>query len=94
MAILGPLSTLVDLYKTISDLLEERRRLDALILRLERTQANEVAKTHLTPRSKKKRGRKSMSSDERREVSERMRKYWAERRTSGGHALAASEATS
>jgi hypothetical protein len=34
----------------------------------------------LPPQKKTNRGRKSMGADERREVSERMRKYWTARR--------------
>jgi hypothetical protein len=68
----------VDLHKTIRDLLDERNRLDAIITRLERTQAIEAAKTVSAP--PKRRGRKNMPEEERRVVSERMRKYWAQRR--------------
>jgi hypothetical protein len=68
----------VDLYKTIRDLLEERKRLDSLIHRLETMQRAEVEKARKEP--PKRRGRKQMSESERREVSERMRRYWADRR--------------
>jgi hypothetical protein len=69
----------VDLYKTIRELLDERDRLDAIIARLERMQSGEVS-TKDSPR----RGRKSMGPDERREVSERMRRYWESRRGVNG----------
>lgn len=68
----------VDLHKTIRDLLDERNRLDAIITRLERAQAIEAAKALSAP--PKRRGRKNMPDEERKQVSERMRKYWAQRR--------------
>ena len=69
----------MDLVKAIRDLYEEKKRLDAVIASLEMmiaadTQfADHVSSAH-------RRGRKSMSRDERREVSERMKRYWAARR--------------
>jgi len=68
----------LDLYKTIRDLLEERKRLDSLIHRLESMQRAEMEMARKEP--PKRRGRKQMSESERREVSERMRRYWADRR--------------
>ena len=68
----------MDLYKTIRILHEERNRLDKLIASLEQLQADKsIEHQHAFPR----RGRKGMSADERREVSERMKRYWAARRT-------------
>jgi hypothetical protein len=69
----------VDLYKTIRDLLEERKRLDSLINRLEHLERAGFDKARKEP--PKRRGRKQMSESERREVSERMRRYWADRRS-------------
>jgi len=70
----------VDLYKVIRELIEERRRIDGIIHRLERVMAEEVARAKAPPKPKKRRGRKGMNPEQRLEVSERMRKYWAERR--------------
>ena len=69
----------MDIYKTIHDLIQEKKRLDAVIASLE-TRSN----TGL--RGKSRRGRKSMSADERVAVSQRMAAYWAARR---GRAAAA-----
>jgi hypothetical protein len=77
----------VDLYKTIRELLEERKRLDAIIARLEKMQAVESVKTQERPG--KRRGRKNMGDEERRQVSERMRRYWEARRVTKGAAAAA-----
>lgn len=66
----------MDLVKAIRELYEEKERLENAIISLEqyvRTKENRSAKAS-------KRGRRSMSSEERQEVSERMRTYWAERR--------------
>jgi hypothetical protein len=65
----------MDLYRTIHDLLEERKRLDSMIARLERMQA---AGSPAAP--PKRRGRRAMNEDQRREVSERMKRYWEQRR--------------
>jgi hypothetical protein len=69
----------MDLYKTIRELHEERKRLDAMISRLERIQARQA---ELPPPAAltKRRGRKNMPDEERKIVSERMRRYWAARR--------------
>ena len=65
----------MDLYRTINELVEERKRLDALIRRLETQRLRDQPK---------RRGRKSMTEDQRREVSERMKKYWERRRAADG----------
>jgi len=70
----------LDLYKTIRDLLDERKRLDAIIARLEGVQR--IERERSTQQPPKRRGRKKMSEAERKEVSERMRKYWEGRRKS------------
>ena len=68
----------MDLTETIRQLLLERERLDRVIARLEQLEnPNAGDGTSLV---KGRRGRKSMSQEERREVSERMRHYWASRR--------------
>ena len=75
----------MDLRKTIQALYEERAKLERVIASLE-----ELQRTTLTvaPKAEKgRRGRKSMPADERAEVSERMKKYWAGRRKERGTAI-------
>jgi hypothetical protein len=76
----------LDLYKTIRILNDERERLDKLIASLEQLRATKRA----LPRRKApvRRGRKGMNAAERREISERMRKYWAARRAAAGPSAA------
>jgi hypothetical protein len=62
----------MDIYKAIHDLIQEKKRLDAVIASLE-TRSN-------TSLERSRRGRKSMSPDERAAVSRRMAAYWAARR--------------
>lgn len=61
----------MDVNKTLRELYEEKRRLDATIAVLE---------AQLGVRTNARRGRKSMSPEERLEVSKRMAKYWEARR--------------
>jgi hypothetical protein len=63
----------MDIYKAIQDLMQEKKRLDAIIASLE-TRSNGA------PRVKGRRGRKGMSAEERQVVSKRMAAYWAARR--------------
>ena len=69
----------MDLYKTIQDLYAEKEKLERVIASLE-----ELHRTSGTlpsmPVGAKRRGRKSMGSKEREEVSLRMKRYWAGRR--------------
>ena len=68
----------MDLDRVIAKLLGERAKLDEIITSLEelkRTGAD-VPKEII----KKRRGRKFMNEEDRREVSERMKRYWASRR--------------
>jgi hypothetical protein len=65
----------MDLYQAIQELYEEKRRLDQAIAALESQGIAPVA----APR---RRGRKSMNEEERKQVSARMRKYWESRRGS------------
>ena len=65
----------MDLYKIIGDLLDERNRIARIIQSLE-----EAGGGHETPASRKKRGRKSMDAKARSDVSERMKRYWAQRK--------------
>ena len=64
----------MDLDKAIRKLRNERKKLDEVIASLE--QLSNAAKTV----GKGRRGRKSMDEPARKEVSERMKKYWASRR--------------
>ena len=68
----------MDIFKAIRTLHEERKRLDRLIGSLERLQARAQRQKARPPA--RRRGRKGMSAEERKRVSERMRKYWAARR--------------
>lgn len=69
----------MDLYKAIQDLYKEKEKLERVIASLEELQRAGGSVPEI-PKTAKRRGRKSMSSTERKEVSERMRKYWASRR--------------
>jgi hypothetical protein len=66
----------MDFSKTIEELRREKQRLDRVIASLEELKAS-VAETPTPLRTR--RGRKSMSPEERREVSKRMKRYWANR---------------
>lgn len=68
----------MDLYKTIRQLYEERAKLDRVIASLEELQKSGIDLDQPLPI--KRRGRKYMSAEERRAVSERMKNYWASRR--------------
>jgi hypothetical protein len=63
----------MDVNKALRELHEEKRRLDVTIAALEARLGN-GSRTH------RRRGRKSMSAEERQEVSRRMSKYWEARR--------------
>jgi len=69
----------MDLTKTIQDLYAEKEKLERVIASLEDLQRTAQASPAAPDRSKR-RGRKSMGAEERQEVSERMKKYWASRR--------------
>jgi len=64
----------MDLYAAIRELHKERERLSKVIATLE-----ELQEANSAGGMAKRRGRKGMSETERREVSERMKKYWAQR---------------
>jgi hypothetical protein len=66
----------MDLSKTIAELYEEKTRLEKVIASLEALGEFPSGLRVVTQR----RGRKFMSPQERRQVSERMRKYWAGRK--------------
>jgi hypothetical protein len=65
--------TLMDLYRAIEELYEEKRRVEQAIAALENHGS-------VAPAPTRRRGRKSMNEEERKQVSERMRKYWESRR--------------
>jgi hypothetical protein len=70
----------MDLTKTIQDLYAEKEKLERVIASLEELQ-RAAAVNPMAPGRTKRRGRKSMGARERQEVSERMKKYWAGRRS-------------
>ena len=77
----------MDLAKIIKDLSDEKSRMEAAIAMLEDLQRTSVTVPDL-PNSKR-RGRKAMPLEERQEVSERMKRYWAKRREQRGVATVA-----
>jgi hypothetical protein len=69
----------MDIVKALRELYNEKKRLDAAIALLEaRKKAGVIPTT--TKNGKGRRGRKTMSSAERQEVSKRMTLYWEARR--------------
>ncbi len=64
----------MDVHKALRELYQEKKRLDAAILSLERRRAP------IRINSTAPRGRKQMSAEERIEVSKRMKRYWEGRR--------------
>jgi len=70
----------MDLYKAIQELYGEKERLERVIASLEELQRT-AGVTPAPPSGLKRRGRKSMPAGEREKVSERMKAYWAARRT-------------
>ena len=71
----------MNINKTIRELVEEKKRLDRVIGTLEEMQR--TGPVEITALSQKKRGRKSMDGQARRQVSERMKRYWEARRKQG-----------
>ncbi len=63
----------MDINKTLRQLHDEKNRIDRAITRLEKRMADLSARP--------KRGRKTMSPEERLEVSRRISAYWAKRRS-------------
>ena len=70
----------MDLHKVIQDLNAEKKRLERVIASLEELQRFAGLSVPPAPASGERRGRKSMAAGERLEVSERMKKYWADQR--------------
>lgn len=79
----------LDLYKTIQILHTERERLTKLIEYLEHLKTSKAEPSRSKPQ--RRRGRKRMSEAEKREVSERMKKYWEARRGPAGAGNEAAE---
>ena len=81
----------MDLYRIIGDLVEERNRLQRIIESLE-TMDGIAPKPARSRPATATRGRKSMDNAARKEVSERMKLYWAKRRSAAAEAAATTEA--
>jgi hypothetical protein len=64
----------MDVEKALRELYEEKKRLDRAIAALEAGMDTAAGRTG------GRRGRRSMGADERKEVSKRMARYWAQRR--------------
>jgi hypothetical protein len=69
-------ASMMDLKLLLKDLIRQKELLDSAIALLEEW----VAPPGERSAQKSSRGRKSMSPEERKEVSRRMKKYWAARR--------------
>jgi hypothetical protein len=67
----------MDLNQTIRELYAEKEKLERVIAQLEALQRDSLP---ISFPQGKRRGRKGMNATERREVSERMKEYWANRR--------------
>ena len=70
----------MNLYKAIQYLNAQKEKLERVIASLEELQRSGAPGAAVVPSALERRGRKSMSSAEREEVSKRMKKYWASRR--------------
>ena len=68
----------MEVDETIQLLRNEREKLDGIIVALGQLKSS-ISEAYAL--RKKRRGRKSMGPDERRRVSERMKAYWAQRRS-------------
>ena len=66
--------TTMDVEKILRECYRQKELLERTIDLLEELLSSE------SPKPSKRRGRKNMGAEERREVSERMKKYWANRR--------------
>ncbi len=71
----------MDLNKIISELQDERKRLDQIVASLEQLQ---ISKGAMPAPVEAKRGRRSMDPADRLEVSKRMKRYWDKRRKGNG----------
>jgi hypothetical protein len=68
---------LMDLQETIRQLQVQKRRIEVVIANLEELQGTHGGGNFVIP---KRRGRKSMGPEERRQISDRIKRYWATRR--------------
>ncbi len=75
----------MDVVKALGELYQEKKRLDVAIANLEARQSRNGDRPGKRP------GRKSMSAEERRAVSQRMAGYWAARKAVHGPKPAISE---
>ncbi|MBM3812859.1 MAG: hypothetical protein FJW20_14625 [Acidimicrobiia bacterium] len=66
----------MDLLKSINELKEEKKRIEYAIAALEAI----LSDSSVTAKPASRRGRKSMSEEERAEVSKRMKQYWRKKR--------------
>ena len=71
---------MLDLSKVIQDLYAEQGKLQRVIASLIDLQRASGGEIPLACESRKRRGRKSMSDEERQTVSVRMKRYWSVRR--------------
>ena len=67
----------MDVREALQQLYAEKKRLENVIASLELLVKNSDGESTA---QRSRRGRKSMGQEERRKVSERMKKYWADRR--------------
>jgi len=75
----------LDLHKVIRSLLEEKRQLESVIASLESLEkSGAIGAIEGTAQGTQRRGRRDMPLDERRLVSERMKRYWLKRKASQG----------
>jgi hypothetical protein len=71
----------MDVYRYIQELYEEKKRLDRAIETLEAlVEGKEPPSNHSGRRGR----RPGMTEEERRKISERMQRYWAQRRSKSG----------
>ncbi|HET8547978.1 MAG TPA: hypothetical protein VFL57_08240 [Bryobacteraceae bacterium] len=74
----------MDFYRAVQTLHEELRKIDQAIATIEALMSG----ADITP--VRRRGRKSMSAEERKIVAQRMRNYWANRRSRNANTQAGS----
>jgi hypothetical protein len=70
----------MELARIIRRLRQERDRLNEVLTALRDLKLKQEAQAAMPPPKRERRGRKSMGADERAEVSQRMKQYWAGRR--------------
>jgi hypothetical protein len=70
----------MDLLQMIRELRERQKHLDRVIAALERLKRINSGRHGFAKPEPKRRGRKFMNARERREVSERMKRYWSSRK--------------